>query len=84
MGSQVTAAESGLRPKASVGPTKRNMHNQKIDEHDSDWQLAPASDGHRVGEGRRGSRMWLFGAYTFLVVWSAAFLVLFFTNRLPV
>lgn len=60
------------------------MHNQNIDEHDTDWQLAPANDGHGVGEGRRSSRMWLFGAYTFLVVWSAAFLVLFFTNRLPV
>jgi hypothetical protein len=32
---------------------------------------------------RRGSKAWLFGAYTFLVLWGMAYLVLFFTDRLP-
>jgi hypothetical protein len=32
----------------------------------------------------KDSRAWLLGAYTFLLVWGLAFLVLFFTNRLPV
>lgn len=32
---------------------------------------------------RRGSKAWLFGAYTFLFVWGMAFLVLYFTDRLP-
>lgn len=32
---------------------------------------------------RRGSKAWLFGAYTFLLLWGVAYLVLFFTNRLP-
>ena len=37
-----------------------------------------------VGAKRRGSRVWLFGAYTFLVVWGMAYLVLYFTDRLPI
>jgi hypothetical protein len=32
---------------------------------------------------RKGSRAWLYGAYTFLIVWGMAYLVLFFTDRLP-
>lgn len=32
---------------------------------------------------RRGSRAWLFGAYTFLFIWGMAYLVLYFTDRLP-
>jgi hypothetical protein len=32
---------------------------------------------------RKGYRAWLFGAYTFLVVWGTAYLVLLFTDRLP-
>jgi hypothetical protein len=32
---------------------------------------------------RRGSKAWLFGAYTFLILWGMAYLVLFFTDRLP-
>ncbi len=45
-----------------------------------------AHQGGRVAaiEGkRRGSRAWLFGAYTFLILWGMAYLVLFFTDRLP-
>jgi hypothetical protein len=37
-----------------------------------------------LGRGWTRSRGWLFGAYTFLFVWGLAFLVLFFTDRLPV
>jgi hypothetical protein len=37
-----------------------------------------------VEKTRKGSKAWLFGAYTFLVVWGVAYLVLFFTGRLPI
>ncbi len=60
------------------------MYNKKTDTHATDWQFAPANDGRGARAGRRRSFMWLFGAYTFLVAWSAAFLVLFFTDRLPI
>lgn len=33
---------------------------------------------------RRGSRALLLGAYTFLILWGVAYLVLFFTDRLPI
>jgi hypothetical protein len=36
-----------------------------------------------IEDKRRGSKAWLFGAYTFLVVWGMTYLVLFFTDRLP-
>ncbi len=32
---------------------------------------------------QRGQRALLFGAYTFLLIWGMAYLVLFFTDRLP-
>jgi hypothetical protein len=32
---------------------------------------------------RTASRAWLVGAYAFLVVWGVAYLVLYFTDRLP-
>jgi hypothetical protein len=32
---------------------------------------------------QRGQRALLFGAYTFLLVWGMAYLVLYFTDRLP-
>ncbi len=32
---------------------------------------------------RRASKAWLFGAYTLLTLWGMAYLVLFFTDRLP-
>lgn len=35
-------------------------------------------------EKRRGSKAWLFSAYTFLILWGMAYLVLFFTDRLPI
>ncbi len=55
-----------------------------MSEHDTASHFPSVNDGRGVRTGRRGSRIWLFGAYTFLLAWSAAFLVLFFTNRLPV
>jgi hypothetical protein len=36
-----------------------------------------------VEEKPRGRKGWLFGAYTFLLLWGLAYLVLLFTNRLP-
>ncbi len=33
---------------------------------------------------RKGAKALLFGAYTFLIVWGMAYLVLFFTDRLPI
>ena len=36
-----------------------------------------------VEEKPRGRKAWLFGAYTFLLLWGLAYLVLLFTNRLP-
>ncbi len=32
----------------------------------------------------KGSKAWIFGAYTFLFLWGLAYLVLFFTDRLPI
>ena len=46
--------------------------------------LAPQASGAVAVDGkRRGARAMLFGAYTFLVLWGMAYLVLFFTDRLP-
>lgn len=53
---------------------------------ESDAGSGLAHQGVRVAaiEGKqRGSKAWLFGAYTFLILWGMAFLVLFFTDRLP-
>lgn len=36
-----------------------------------------------AGAAPRVSRAWLVGAYAFLTLWGAAYLVLFFTDRLP-
>ena len=36
-----------------------------------------------VEEKPKGRKGWLFGAYTFLLLWGLAYLVLLFTNRLP-
>jgi len=40
---------------------------------------APAIEGKRGG-----AKAWLLGAYTFLILWGMAYLVLFFTDRLPI
>ncbi|UCC47552.1 MAG: hypothetical protein JSV41_08600 [Gemmatimonadota bacterium] len=47
--------------------------------------LAPVEAGPAGVDGkRRRSRAWLLGAYTFLIAWGVAYLILFFTDRLPV
>lgn len=46
-------------------------------------ERVPTSRRVESAESRSGSRAWLFGAYTFLVLWGMAFLVLYFTDRLP-
>ena len=32
---------------------------------------------------RRGAKAWLLGAYTLLTLWGVAYLLLYFTDRLP-
>ncbi|MGD8869614.1 MAG: hypothetical protein PVI01_18490 [Gemmatimonadales bacterium] len=41
------------------------------------------SQATTIEEKPRGRKGWLFGAYTFLLLWGLAYLVLLFTNRLP-
>ncbi len=57
---------------------KRKLVNQPNRRQDSSSQKAVA-----VEKPRRGRVAWLFGAYTFLIVWGMAVLVLLFTDRLP-
>ncbi|MEE9155104.1 MAG: hypothetical protein V3U38_00545 [Gemmatimonadota bacterium] len=47
--------------------------------------MEPTQEGPAAVESTsmRGSRVWLLGAYTFLTLWGMAYLVLFFTDRLP-
>lgn len=65
-----------------------DMHQSKL-VNETTGENAEPGLAHQVGravaiEGkRRGSKAWLFGAYTFLVLWGMAYLVLFFTDRLP-
>ena len=48
-------------------------------------QESPAGEAvAAVGELGRRPRVWLFGAYTLLFLWGATYLVLFFTDRLPI
>jgi hypothetical protein len=48
---------------------------------DEEW--VPVSSQVEVTETQSGSRVWLLGAYTFLMLWGTAFLALYFTDRLP-
>lgn len=52
------------------------MHQSKLTDETTEH-------GADSGPARRVSKAWLFGAYTFLVLWGMAYLVLFFTDRLP-
>ncbi len=48
-------------------------------------QPEPKAEGvAAIGTERKGSKAWLWGAYTFLILWGMAYLVLFFTDRLPI
>lgn len=62
-------------PVRSLGMIKRKVSNKTGE-----------AAGRMVVSAEKPSRWrgWLFGAYTFLFLWSLAFLFLFFTNRLPV
>ncbi|KPK83254.1 MAG: hypothetical protein AMS25_00545 [Gemmatimonas sp. SM23_52] len=64
---------------------ERRITNQIMLEDANTPDLAPV-EGKPAGiEARsRGSRALLLGAYTFLILWGVAYLVLFFTDRLPV
>jgi hypothetical protein len=65
-----------------------DMHQGKL-VNETTRENAEPGLAHQVGRAatidgkRRGSKAWLFGAYTFLVLWGMAYLVLFFTDRLP-
>ncbi|UCC81457.1 MAG: hypothetical protein JSW46_10580 [Gemmatimonadota bacterium] len=65
-----------------------NMHQGKPI-NKTTGENADSGLAHQVGTvaaieaKRRGSKAWLFGAYTFLILWGMAYLVLFFTDRLP-
>ena len=56
----------------------RNIPNPKEIEDSAAVEAIAA-----VEESAGSSRVWLVGAYTLLVAWGLAFLVLFFTDRLP-
>jgi hypothetical protein len=67
--------------RAAVEGEKRKMPNRKLEQHNSPDRTTRAV---AVSQARKGRRGWLFGAYTFLLLWGVAYLVLFFTNRLPI
>ena len=64
-----------------------NIETAVRDKTSSHNELAvePTQEGPAAVESTsmRGSRVWLLGAYTFLTLWGMAYLVLFFTDRLP-
>jgi hypothetical protein len=49
----------------------------------SDIDPAAGADPMREAKRSGGARVWLLGAYALLIVWGAAYLALFFTDRLP-
>jgi hypothetical protein len=57
--------------------------HQTVSESAGSRLAAGAGEVATVEEKRKGSKAWLFGAYTFLILWGMAYLVLFFTDRLP-
>jgi len=83
----VLACESGF-----IGPhgggtnmIERRLSNQKKSKDSKSPDRAPHDvTAVALAEPRKGKKAWLFGAYTFLFVWGVAYLVLFFTNRLPI
>jgi hypothetical protein len=70
-------------PCTKVDTLESKLVNETTDENARSG-LAHQGGGAVPIEGeRKGSKAWLFGAYTFLIVWGMAYLVLFFTDRLP-
>lgn len=57
------------------------MSNRKLEQNNSPDRVTRAVAMSQPRKGRKG---WIFGAYTFLLLWGVAYLVLFFTNRLPI
>ena len=57
------------------------MSNRKLEQNNSPDRVTRAVAMSQARKGRKG---WIFGAYTFLLLWGVAYLVLFFTNRLPI
>ncbi|UCF18275.1 MAG: hypothetical protein JSU87_09940 [Gemmatimonadota bacterium] len=45
--------------------------------------VARAAAAATTAERRGSHKVWLFGAYTLLLVWGVAYLVLLFTDKLP-
>ncbi len=73
----------GLQPTATR--TLRALNKRKMDNltEPSGSELARQAEVAAAEDGR-GSRAWLWGAYTFLFLWGMTYLVLFFTDRLPI
>ena len=63
---------------------KKSRISNQIREEIASGGLARVESRTTVVEDKpRGRKAWLFGAYTFLILWGLAYLVLLFTNRLP-
>lgn len=63
---------------------ERKLSNQHSPEDKSPERAPGDAAVLAADQPRRGARAWLFGAYAFLFVWGVAYLVLLFTNRLPI
>lgn len=57
--------------------------NSKMEHLPADEERVPVTSQVEVSEAQSGSRAWLLGAYTFLILWGTTFLALYFTDRLP-
>ena len=69
---------SPLRMNISSLSNRRNVSIEESRELTSAEAVSSATEPASAG-----GRNWLFGAYAFLVLWGVAYLVLFFTDRLP-
>lgn len=72
-------------PTALQEMTDRNLTNRtSVADDDGGPAKTPSEAGAQMFEAEGSSaRAWLYGAYTFLILWGMAYLVLFFTDRLP-
>lgn len=75
--------ETSGPPGSGAEMKKSRITNQVGDGIPSGGLARVESRATTIEEKPRGRKGWLFGAYTFLLLWGLAFLVLLFTNRLP-
>ncbi len=63
---------------------KNKQSTESLIEAEAGTHLVTQAAGATTSAERRGShKAWLFGAYTLLLVWGVAYLVLLFTDKLP-